>query len=55
MNIDELIAELKIPYNTLMQKRSRGTLPFNTHRDGMKVFAFTVDVADHLDHLRVPG
>ena len=55
MNIDDLIAELKMPYDTLMQKRSRGTLGLHTYRDGMRVFAATVDVAEYFDRIRVPG
>lgn len=49
MTITEIIAELKTPYDTLMQKRSRGTLGFKTYKDGVKVYAATTEVAAYLD------
>jgi hypothetical protein len=55
MSVADILAELKIPYDTFMQKRSRGTLGVHTYRDGMRVFAATVDVADHLDRLAQPA
>jgi hypothetical protein len=53
MTIKDLETEIRIPAATLMNKRSSGTLPFATHRDGMRVFAFTNDVATYLDSKRV--
>lgn len=55
MSVDDLIGELKIPYDTLMQKRSRGVLGFHTYRDGMRVFAATSDIAEYLDRMRMPA
>lgn len=52
MTLKEIETEIKIPVATLANKRSAGTLGFSTHRDGMKVFAFTNDIADHLEKLR---
>lgn len=52
MTLKEIELELKIPVSTICNKRSAGTLGFSTHRDGMKVFAFTNDVAAYLEKLR---
>lgn len=53
MTLKEIEMEIKIPVSTICNKRSAGTLGFSTHRDGMKVFAFTNDVAHYLDSKRV--
>jgi len=55
MTIRDITAELKTPYDTLMQRRSRGLLGFHTYKDGMKVFAATTDIAEYLDRMKTPA
>lgn len=43
---------LNMSYKTLVNKRSRGMLPFDTHRDGMKIYIFTKDVIAHLESFK---
>lgn len=55
MNLVEISQELRIPVRSLINNRSKGILKFPTHRDGLRVWAFCNDVADHLDKLREPA
>jgi hypothetical protein len=55
MLLSDVSAELKVPVATLLNKRCAGRMPFATHRDGMRVFAFTADVAAHIESFRQPA
>lgn len=49
MTLPEVSEVLRIPYQTLQNKRCSDSLPFKTHKDGLRVFAMTDDVANHLE------
>ena len=49
LTLDEVSEILKIPTGTLYNKRSDGSLPFNSYRDGLRVFVDTKVLADYLE------
>ncbi len=49
MTIKEVAEVIRVPYNTIMNKRVSGTFGMPTHRDGLRVWAFTEDVAKYFE------
>jgi len=50
LTLAEVSEILKVPINTLYNKRSNNLLPFRTYRDGLRIYANTEDVANHLEN-----
>ena len=49
LTLNEASEILKIPINTLYNKRNKKELPFKTYKDGLRVYADTLDIAKHLE------
>lgn len=50
LTLNEVSEILKIPINTLYNKRNKQELPFKTYKDGLRVYADTKDIANHLEN-----
>lgn len=52
LNLLQLSEAIGMPYATIVNKRSAGTLKLRTYRDGMKIYCDTRDLVAYLDEVR---
>lgn len=51
LTLNEVSEILKIPINTLYNKRSNNLLPFKSYKDGLRVYVDTKNIANYLENM----
>lgn len=55
LTLPEVSEVLKVPVGTLRNWRTKNKMPFNTYRDGMKVYVDAKTLSEYLESRRKNG